>query len=238
MHDFEAETADQICAAESEVERLRERAAALEADVLRLRSEIALALACTEQAQHIAAKAEAELDAITAALDGQPLPPDAGERVRRVAEMARFARDYECDRCGAFNGHGIGCRSCGSRGEEEPAPEDGHVWQERDGLPVCSRCGGVRNADKVTPCKGVLPAVEVRGEDDGLTDADRAAGWRWETAGRTRHLRAASGELVAAVDDDGWSAHCGGKGPATDAFGQCRAVAHLRKAGVLPGGEG
>ena len=203
MHDHEAETADQIVAAESEVERLR-----------------------------------AELAAIDRALAGEPVPPDAGERVRRVAEMARFARDYECDRCGAFNGHGIGCRSCGSRGEEEPAPEDGHVWQERDGLPVCSRCGGVRNADKVTPCKGVLPAVEVRGEDDGLTDADRAAGWRWETAGRTRHLRAASGELVAAVDDDGWSAHCGGKGPATDAFGQCRAVAHLRKAGVLPGGEG
>ena len=137
MHDFEAETADQICAAESEVERLRERAAALEADVLRLRSEIALALACTEQAQHIAAKAEAELAAITAALDGQPLPPDAGERARRVARMARFARDYECDRCGAFNGYGIGCRSCGYMGEEEPAPED-------DGLTAEDRAKGWR----------------------------------------------------------------------------------------------
>jgi hypothetical protein len=39
---------------------------------------------------------------------------------------------------------------------------DGHAWHERDGLPVCSRCGVVRNADKVTLCKGVRPIVETR----------------------------------------------------------------------------
>ena len=144
MHDFEAETADQICAAESEVERLRERAAALEADVLRLRSEIALALACTEQAQHIAAKAEAELAAITAALDGQPLPPDAGERARRVgdvrsaataAERARWERRIIGVEVDSTSGPPYGVAAL--RLSAEPAPED-------DGLTAEDRAKGWR----------------------------------------------------------------------------------------------
>ena len=64
MHDFEAETADQICAAESEVASLRARVAEL----------------------------EAELAAIDRALAGEPVPPDASERARRVARLVSIGR--------------------------------------------------------------------------------------------------------------------------------------------------
>jgi hypothetical protein len=39
---------------------------------------------------------------------------------------------------------------------------DDHAWTTRDDLPVCSRCGVVRNVDKVTRCRGSLPAVRTR----------------------------------------------------------------------------
>ena len=100
------------------------------------------------------AKLNSELAAITAALDGQPLPPDAGERARRVAEAVHARDGFErlIQRIREHEG-------------AAPTPtEDAHVWTTRDGLPVCSRCGVVRNAGRVTPCKGTLPAVEVRGE--------------------------------------------------------------------------
>ena len=211
MHDFEAETADQICAAESEVERLRERAAALEADVLRLRSEIALALACTEQAQHIAAKAEAELAAITAALDGQPLPPDAGERARRVGDVRSAATAAERAR-----------------------------WERRIiGVEVDSTSG---------PPYGVAAlrlSAEPAPEDDGLTAEDRAKGWRWETAYGSRWLygpsaRSPLAEVSFSKSGVGWytNGDNGSGGSETGAAGQRAAVAHLRAAGVLPGGEG
>jgi hypothetical protein len=39
-----------------------------------------------------------------------------------------------------------------------------HVWGERHGLTVCSRCGRVRNLDKATACTGSLPPIRVRAE--------------------------------------------------------------------------
>lgn len=39
---------------------------------------------------------------------------------------------------------------------------EAHEWQRRDGLPVCRRCGVVRNREHATSCRGALPVVQTR----------------------------------------------------------------------------
>ena len=40
----------------------------------------------------------------------------------------------------------------------------GHEWaqHEREGWTVCSRCGLVRNYDRESPCRRVMPEIEPR----------------------------------------------------------------------------
>ena len=77
--------------------------------------------------------------------------------------------------------------------------------------------------------------------DDGLTAADRKAGWRWEDGEHGPLLcRVGSSLVYAAVTHAGWSAPSHGApreekhGPETGAAGKRAAVLHLRSKGALP----
>lgn len=204
----------------------------------------------------------AELAAVGAALRGEPVP-NASELVRAVAGWrAGFYRE-EGRAAGLSYERSIAraeVRRLG--GDPNALPRAGWPWalspgdyaEEGDRLaaeqaarcarrPPCpggseqhnlyllggARCPhcGIARQDAAEPA----PAPE----DDGLTDADRAAGWRWETAYGVWHLYTPIGALAAVVDDEGWVARV--RGPETGAAGQRAAVRALRKAGVMGGGR-
>ena len=156
MHDHEAETADQIVAAESEVERLR-----------------------------------AELAAIDRALAGEPVPPDASERVRRVADAVTWERRCRymmasdtpyplldvLERLAGAADHLLGEHNC-----------DNHGWEIVGGARDSAREIVRRLRGIGTQGHGAAPAPCVEGadgfpvqvgtpapEDDGLTADDLAA---------------------------------------------------------------
>jgi hypothetical protein len=60
-----------------------------------------------------------------------------------------------------------------------------HEYAERDGWPVCRRCGMVRNASKPTECRRRIPAIVARDGADARDPFEQAsapgsrAGRRW-----------------------------------------------------------
>lgn len=260
------------------VTRLREA----ERDVKRLRAELA---AEREAFRALSAERDrwvdrsgrkvAELAAVRAAVDGEPVPTDASELVKAIAgslsrrriaeegwaEMSR-AVDEILANTRKIRGAAWDALSCVTRAWLDsassfslPAHDGTTVTIDNDDAVAGTivRKGGERTfsawdidaaigafvGEILPPAPVYAPGAVPAPEDDGLTPADRASGWRWNPlGGHTVGLSLLVGSTVAWVGPDGWEAHDDVRGPETGAAGQRAAVRALRKAGVLPGGEG
>jgi hypothetical protein len=178
-------------------------------------------------------RAEEELRRVDAALASKPVPPDASERVRRVAEL----------RAGVPTG--VVCLVCFAKAETRddlqhnaecpyaPTPaEDDALAAASD---RCLRCGSANLVGIGCASCGWM-GEPVADEADGLAAEDLAAGWRWveDGANRRRWTLLRHQTTFAFVGWHGWwldgiDRH----GPETGAAGKRAAVAHLRAAGVM-----
>lgn len=178
------------------------------------------------EAEREVASLRAELAAVRAAVDGEPVPTDASELVQAVAGWrASFYREEA-------RANGLSYERSIARAEVRRFGGDPNALPRAGGPWALSPGDYAEDGDRLAAEQASRVTAP---EDDGLTDADRDAGWRWETAYGVWHLYTPIGVLVAVVDDEGWVARV--RGPETGAAGKRAAVRALRKAGVMGGGR-